>query len=614
MVRGPVRTAGLLLLILGCAAGLASGQEAPPRFDESVLVTPAASPVTFEVLSRHAFVLHHDAIVRLPALSVAEVLTYATGMDVRTRGPAGVQADFSLRGAGFGQVVVLVNGTRLNDAQTGHHNSDIPVPLVDVERIEVIYGAGSALHGADAVGGTINVITRSGARPPRMTVTVGGDGYVAGDAAVGRQFGSVGLSLAASGSRSSGFMFDRDFATGALSSRARFGASTSVFVGWAKKAFGANGFYGPSPSKEWTDQTLLVVERTFGSAQRTAGPEGPPPHPWGGSLAASYRTHGDRFLWDIRQPGRFENRHRTHAVITTGKLRRGIGGRTTVSVGGELAAEALSSSALGRRDLVRASTFGELQYRFGSRASLVSGLRYDAYSTFGNAWSPSAAVSVWAASETKLRAGVGRTFRVPTFTERFYRDPAHEGTPALDPETGWEVEAGGDHFWRGGWHTTGTVFGRVERGLIDWARPAAEAVWRTANLGRVTTRGVELATRGPASKGHLLGAQYAFVNLDAGDAAALLKYSQDYARHVAAVTASLTLPWRIGLAQRAGYTRRVDGRTATLWDLKLTRPVGRCSVNVEATNLLNERYQETRGVDMPGRWIKAGLVVDLGAR
>ena len=88
------------------------------------------------------------------------MLRLASSVDVRARGERGVQSDFAVRGASFGQVLVLVDGVRLNDAQSGHHNGDIPVPLDAVERIEVLYGPASSLFGADAFGGTVNVITR----------------------------------------------------------------------------------------------------------------------------------------------------------------------------------------------------------------------------------------------------------------------------------------------------------------------------------------------------------------------------------------------------------------------------------------------------------------------
>ena len=98
----------------------------------------------------------------------------------------GVQTDFALRGANFGQMLVLVDGVRLNDAQSGHHNGDIPVPLDAVERIEILQGPGSAIFGADAFGGTVNVITRRRA-PASLEVRGGADGYAGGQRPVGRR-------------------------------------------------------------------------------------------------------------------------------------------------------------------------------------------------------------------------------------------------------------------------------------------------------------------------------------------------------------------------------------------------------------------------------------------
>ena len=585
------------------AAGtMAQAQDEPPRFEQTVFVTPAASPVSFETVPRQVLVLDKAAIASLPAHSVADVLSYAAGVDVRSRGPAGVQSDFSLRGAGFGQVVVLVDGIRINDSQTGHHNSDIPIPLSEIERIEVLTGAASALYGADAVGGAINVITRRQAKGMAASLSAGGDGFVAVEGTVGAQAGSVSERLAASLSRSDGFMYDREFVTGSVSSRTDWGSRTSLLAAFTRKAFGANGFYGPSPSKEWTDQTLVALDRTLIGGGT-----------WTVTDVTSYRTHGDRFLWDVRQPGINENHHRTHAVATRLKAYRTLATSTTLNLGGEAAAEWIRSSALGDHTISRGSLFGEVQHRFSPRVSLVSGLRFDAYSTFGQAFSPSAALTAWSGPETKWRAAVGRTFRAPTFTERYYRDPAHLGTPSLSPETGWEGEAGGDHFWGGGWMTTATVFRRVEHGLIDWARENPSAIWRTTNLGRVRTQGVETNTSGRlAGVARGLGFQYSFVDLDAGASAQQLKYSQDYARHTAAMLVTLRLPWQVDLTTRAGYTRRVDGRTARVWDARGRRRFGALAVVLEGTNLLDDRYQETRGVDMPGRWIRA--VVEIGSR
>ena len=99
--------------------------------------------------------------------SFVDYLQLDPSIDLRQRGADGVQADLSIRGASFGQFLVLLNGLRINDAQTGHHNMDIPLPFEAISRIEVLHGAGSTLYGADALGGAVNFIT---ARPRAIEI------------------------------------------------------------------------------------------------------------------------------------------------------------------------------------------------------------------------------------------------------------------------------------------------------------------------------------------------------------------------------------------------------------------------------------------------------------
>ncbi len=128
--------------------------------EEKVVVTANAYPVPFENLSRAVAVFTREDIDNLPARSIADILAQAASVDIRSRAPFGMQTDLSVRGSSFSQVLVLVDGMRINDSQTGHHNADIPVPLQDIERVEVLLGPGSSVYGADAFGGTVNIITR----------------------------------------------------------------------------------------------------------------------------------------------------------------------------------------------------------------------------------------------------------------------------------------------------------------------------------------------------------------------------------------------------------------------------------------------------------------------
>jgi iron complex outermembrane recepter protein len=588
------------LIVLGIVAALgvipASAQD---PIQEHVVVTATATPVGFAEVARSVVVLTREQIQRLPVRSVAELLAYVATVDVRTRGPAGLQADFSVRGASFGQTLVLVDGIRLNNPQSGHHNSDIPVLVQDIERVELLAGAGASLHGADAFGGAINIITRRDGRTRQGSISAGGDGFVDGHVTADVPAGGRAISLGAGFSRSDGFAADRDFRTVTAGIRAPFGSRSHVTLAHVDKDFGAAGFYGPSPSREWTAQTMVSADHVL---EARGG--------WQPTLRGSYRTHGDRFLWDARRPGQFENRHRTHMTVGSFRADRIFSERTRLHVGADGGNDWISSSNLGEHTIGRGSVLAEIRHRAGTRASLTSGLRYDGYTRFGSSLSPSVAASLWISAPVKLRASAGHAFRVPTFTELYYTDPGHRAVADLRPERGWTYEAGADWMPAPGWVASATTFLRRDRDVIDWVRDTPTERWRTANVQRLRTVGLEFGARRVLPGGGTVDLQYAWLSSDADAVASFSKYVLDYARHRLVASSSLSLPWNLGLGGRLGVTSRVDGRDYALLDLRLSRTFGgRTRVFVEGTNLLDTDYQEIRGVDMPGRWMRAGLDV-----
>ncbi|MCL4810106.1 MAG: TonB-dependent receptor plug domain-containing protein, partial [Thermoanaerobaculia bacterium] len=150
------------LLLSGPAAAEAPEPGEAPRPVEAE-VAVVASHTGVEAAASTVAVLTRKEIERLPARSLAELLRYLPSVDVRRRGPEGVQADVSLRGADYNGTLVLVDGEPVNDPQTNHHTLNLDVPSDAIERIEVLYGAASALYGSEAVGGVIHVVTRGGA-------------------------------------------------------------------------------------------------------------------------------------------------------------------------------------------------------------------------------------------------------------------------------------------------------------------------------------------------------------------------------------------------------------------------------------------------------------------
>jgi outer membrane cobalamin receptor len=586
----------VLLTLAGCAPASTLAQE---PIVETVVVTATATPVRFSELSRSVLVITREQIERLPVHSIDELLSYLASVDVRTRGPNGVQADISIRGASFTQALVLVDGIRLNDQQSAHHNADIPVVLQDVDRIELLAGPGASLYGADAVGGAVNVITRrSGPAVRTASVSAGAWGFVDGHVRVDTIAGGQTQSLAAAFSRSDGFTFDREFQTFTLGGRTNLGEHTSISLAHLDKDFGANGFYGPSPSREWTTQTLLTANHAVGRIQG-----------WDTSVVAHYRTHGDHFLYDVRRPGQFENRHRTHVAAATLRGDRDLSAQTHLHVAAHIGGDWMVSNNLGDHAFAEASALTELRRRAGTRAAWTAGLRFDTYSHFGSSWSPSLAGSVWIAAPLKVRASMAHAFRIPTFTELYYRDPSNIATASLRPERGWSYEAGADWLPNARWLASATVFTRRDRDVIDWVRLTTQEPWRTANIRRVETSGIELGARRAVGRDGVLDVQYTFLSADPGPVIGLSKYVLDYARQRLVASASTTVAGQVGIGGRLGYTRRIDGREYTLLDLRVSRPFHAIRVFIEGNNLLDREYEEIRGVAMPGRWVRGGVEV-----
>jgi iron complex outermembrane receptor protein len=586
----------LALLAIAIAAGPARAQQPPvlPTITQTVIVTATASSVPEKADARATTVLTREDLEAFGLDSLADALRLAAGLDVRARGPRDVQTDFALRGATFGQSLVLVDGLRLNDSQSGHHNGEIPLALLSADRIEIVNGPASAAHGADALGGTIHVLSRQDTHGAG-TIAAGQFGYVSGQAS----FSGVGLPagwlVSGWGARSSGFAFDRDFAQGGASLRAAVARGLTLDVRHQRRAFGANGFYGASPSKEWTDQTLASA-----AFRAVLGP-------WLTEVRGLYRNHGDHFRWDINRPGFAENRHRTQASDLAVSAQRDLGGGRRVTLGTGGGGDWIDSTNLGDRRYSRVHGFAELHVPVGERTHLQAGLRFDRYSTFGRSWNPTLSASSWIGDRVRLRGSVGRAFRVPTFTELYYRDPAHQASAALAPEAGWSLDGGAD--WTlAGLALSVSPFVRWDENVIDWVKAEPADLWRTTNVRDVTTRGVEASIQ-RRFRSALVRLSLSGLDVDAPALSLLSKYVLEYASRSAVLSVAVPLGGGLRGAFTIDHRRRVDGQSYALAGIRLSKRVRRADVFLDASNLFDTEYVEIKGVEMPGRWVSAGVAI-----
>ncbi len=128
-------------------------------------------------LGSNITILSRKDIANIPVQTTAELLGYIEGVDLRQRGPNGVQADIQIQGGTFDQVLVLIDGVRLTDPQTGHHMLNLMVPPEAIERIEIIKGAAARRYGMNALSGVVNIVTLKTANPGVYATGYTGSGF-----------------------------------------------------------------------------------------------------------------------------------------------------------------------------------------------------------------------------------------------------------------------------------------------------------------------------------------------------------------------------------------------------------------------------------------------------
>jgi len=580
----------------------------PVRLPEVIV---SASRLGGELASptRDLIVIDAAEIARRAPASITELLGSLPGVDIRTRGAWGVQADLEIDGSTFSQVLILLDGVRVNDPQTGHHNLNLALDPADLERVEVLYGSGSAVHGPDALGGVINLVPKSSVQPRADIAARWGASLddvasgVANDASLrwGWQ-GAWGSAWVSGGKRrSDGYREGTDFDENRVFAHTTLpigGGQLSMEAGVQDKVFGARDFYAPKPSREWT--TMQSASITFrGSAFRN-----------GAVTVRGYgRRHRDRFVLIAADPAVYDNRHRSLLAGTEGFVRLPVGGGD-LAVGGEWVHEGIDSNNLGNRGRLRGSLFGEFGAPIGTAWRLLSGVRVDHHEDYGWEASPSLSASRDVGGG-RIFASVARSYRAPSFTETWYSDPNNVGNADLGSERAWQFEAGSGLPVSGA-ILEGAVFLRRESDLIDYVRPVGQPPWQAQNLGEMQTIGLRLRA---SRRWHHTSADAGFTWVDKEQTlGGQLESKYVFTHPVQQLTARLRhdllrgavanwqIVWRNRLAALDDYR---------LLDLHISLPVHVGSVLLRARNLTNERYEAVVGVPMPGRWFGLETRIDL---
>jgi len=563
---------------------------------EVVVVTGVYEPAPLEEADRSVRVIGvRDQL--LLSNSIIDLLRLDPSIDLRQRAPGGIQADVSVRGGTFGQTLVLLDGLRLNDAQTGHHNLDLPLPLEGVSRIEVLRGAGSTLYGSDAVGGVINLVTA----PPesseiRLRTGVGNFGVNQQRLTASAVRGRWTQLLSASRDFSSGFRPNRDYRNLTLASSTGLSTAlgtTSLLLGHSDRPFGAQNFYGNYPSWERTRVWYGAIRQPLG--ERT-------------QVSFAGRRHTDLFVLYRDRPQVFTNRHLTEAYQLAFRRREDLGANTRLHYGAEGLRDRIQSTNLGRHRRHSGALYGAADFRALGRFSLSLGAREQFYGSRQSAFSPTAAAGLWLNRRLKIRASASRAFRLPSYTDLYYQDPGNRGSPDLRPEKAWSYETGAGWYLSDRLQADLTLFHRRETDGIDYVRRSPADIWRATNIQRLRFTGLEAAFTARLRRLQTLEFYYTALRgarESLGDLQS--RYVFNYPVHSGLAGYQAALPAGLALRFRLGVTQRLGRDAYSLADVYLARTRGRLRPFLQLTNLGNTRYEEILNVAMPGRGVLAGL-------
>ncbi|MFM2292341.1 MAG: hypothetical protein RIS29_2154, partial [Bacteroidota bacterium] len=413
----------------------------------------------YSEMGRIITVLDKQDIQRSSVQSIDQLLDYVAGVDIRQRGVSSTQADISIRGGSFDQVLVLLNGVNVTDPQTGHFNLDIPINLSDISRVEILQGSAARVLGPNAFSGAINIITDS-YDSKKLNAELTGGSYNTFGQSLSGNFGDKQFHTFASVSRksSTGYIANTDFDLGNAFIQSVLNTPNagkfSLQLSGQLKDFGANSFYTLSYPNQYESS------KTFMTALNWSLKKGK----WSWNAQAYWRRHHDRFELirdSIRIKPSWYKSHNYHMTdITGGKASvtyNSFLGNTTLGI--EARNEHIFSNVLGtaidsmRAPLEKNGYFTKASNRLIETAMLDHSVKINkwyfsgglavtnstsfGYNTFGGI-----DIAYEIHPNIRLFADANSAVRLPTFNDLYYKSTTQLANPELQPERSQTVEAG----------------------------------------------------------------------------------------------------------------------------------------------------------------------------
>ncbi|MGI4820542.1 MAG: TonB-dependent receptor plug domain-containing protein [Janthinobacterium lividum] len=604
---------------------------------------------------RYVTVVPGASISRYPVTSLDDLLRFLPALEVQSRGSFGAQADITLRGSTFNQVLLLLDGMRLNDPLTGHFAGYLPITPAEIEQIEIVRGPGAALYGPDAVGGFINIVTKTFAATHRPDGTDLAGTFMAGE--YGLKSTNAGFYGQDKGLRLAGGILNntasgqlRDASSNALRNDVKLNTyslsgayqitekfSAAARASFDRRDFNAQYFYTTNAG----DQARETASRDWYQGQLR--------YEWNDRSRTELQIVGtastDLYVYT---PTSVPSDHLMHYLNVQGQHQVQFSPKVRATLGGQVDRRAIQSNDRGNHDTWHAGAFAVAVVAPTPGLNLTGALRLDHDQAYGTELVPQLNASQQLGDKLTVRGAVGRAIRAADFTERYTSNVRpgvvptgfNVGNPGLQAEHTINYEAGFDFQPWQALTLRSTYFNRYGRNLIDYVNQSGtqvieatgfanlnpNATYRFAqNLFAVTTQGIEteVATRAQLTPGLRLEGTvgYTWVHLNTeGNVAS--QYLSNVARHLLTGTVSLT--HKRFTATLSGLYKKRDAQAAATISRELTPSYAvfnarldlallpeRVWLTGQVQNLFNAKYSDLLGAQMPTRWLMGGVRVAL---
>ncbi len=555
-------------------------------------------------------VLEQADLQLLPVNNVIDALEYVAGIDVRKRGISGIQADVGIRGSSYEQTLVLLDGMRMNDPQTGHHNFDLPIAFEDIERIEIVKGPGAAQYGPSANGGIINIVSRKeiitdSGRKAKVNLQRGSYDYERYALSLAKTEGEYSQFM--SGYHSAADTYLRDEALDSRQGQGSYrvvhqgdNTTTQVAFGYLEKDFGAYRFYvdAEAQSRESTSQ-----RHGYGIHQyRFAN---------GSQLEASlnWRNHFDAFIY---QPTSSASEHETEALQSRLTFAQGA-----FATGVEYNQENMDSNRDGRQGRHFASGFINYKQRVVANVSISGNLSYVDYDSREQFVLPVIGLDALISENVEMYVNAGQSVRTPTLNDLYLNMPGLDlGSQDLKLEKTNSAEVG-VRMNSTDVNIGASVFYKETQDAIDFTKTQAEkdaaAAHIARNYGNNQTRGFDLEFDASAFAALRLGMHTLKLNhtrliQNIETELAVLKNTDGQLENQTALQAGFDFYQNYSLLTTYKYESRFNSDDYQIVDLRLAYQDDKLTVALKGSNLLAAEYVDAGFVEAAG----PALVFELG--